>query len=115
MPCSLDDALLFLNKWKEQHREVKLMLFCPDRLTGLAFGGLVIVEEVSRDEVKVSVGNSATMSFCLKNFEFEYTEPRGLGEVVSRVAGKTIDFSLSLLFPFGLFVTFIEPKDEARE
>src|ERR1019366_4313310 len=115
MPCSLDDALLLLNKWKDERSQVKLMLFCPDMLTGLAFAGMVTVEEIDGEDLKVAVGSSATMNFCLKNCEFEYAEPRGLGEVVNRVAAKTIDFSLSLLFPFGLFVTFIEPKDEARE
>ncbi len=112
MVPSLEEAVALFRKWAEERSSVRLLLWGPTPVKGLAFGGLVLVEEVSQESVRLLVGPSATLTVSLEGCEFRYSEPREEAEVLRRLVERRTEFALSVVFPFGMFGCFMQSRND---
>jgi hypothetical protein len=112
MVTSLEEAVRLFKKWAEENSSVRLLLWGPTSLKGLAFGGLVSVQEISRDSVRLAIGPSATLTLSLGGCEFRYSEPSEEPEFLRRLVELRTEFALSIVFPFGMFGCFMHPRSE---
>ncbi|MBZ5664604.1 MAG: hypothetical protein LAO30_08375 [Acidobacteriia bacterium] len=104
MEHSLEDALLILDKWKNESEVIGIITF----VVNLEVRMMGKIESVDRDAITLLCGENSYLVVRLKDCAFQYGDPREFPEIPAPPGGHQYAAFLSIQYPPDEFVVLFE-------